>query len=221
VDGQRILKLSAETSCAARETGVEISLPPGTVAGEGETQAKATGETPEPNRQREDFRSRPERHPEPPGKGNSRASGLRKPGATGKGRIRGPLVPGGNPEPPAKRRLSATRRGGDPGPPGNGRLRASGTEKPGATRQRAPPSLWHGETRSHPATGISEPLARRHPKPPGNGTPQAPGLRGPGATGEGATPRHRQGETSGHRHEGTPSHPAKGKAPGLRPEAAP
>ena len=188
MDGQRILKLSAETSCAARETGVEISLPPGTVAGEGETQAKATGETPEPNRQREDFRSRPERHPEPPGKGNSRASGLRKPGATGKGRIRG-LWP--------QEEIRSHRRRGDSPPPGA------------------------GATPSHPATGASEPLARRNPEPPGDGTPQAPGLRGPGATGEGATPRHRQGETSGHRHEGTPSHPAKGKAPGLRPEAAP
>jgi hypothetical protein len=39
VDGERILKLLVETSCAARTTGVEISSPPGTVAGEGETQS--------------------------------------------------------------------------------------------------------------------------------------------------------------------------------------
>ena len=166
--------------------------------------SQGNGETPEPNRQREDFRSRPERHPEPPGKGNSRASGLRKPGATGKGRIRGPLVPGGNPEPPAKRRLSATRRGGDPGPPGNGRLRASGTEKPGATRQRGSPSLWHGETRSTRQRDTSGPwpAGTRSHRRGGNPPPPARGDLGPQA-------------------RGPPSHPAKGKAPGLRPEAAP
>jgi hypothetical protein len=58
VDGGRILKLLPETSCAVREIGVEISLPPGTVTGEGEA-------------------------PSHPAKDNFGLSGKKKSGATG------------------------------------------------------------------------------------------------------------------------------------------
>jgi hypothetical protein len=58
VDGQRILKLLPENSCAVSLMGVEISSPPGTVTGEGET-------------------------PSHPAKDNFRLSGKEKSGATG------------------------------------------------------------------------------------------------------------------------------------------
>jgi hypothetical protein len=74
VDGERILKLLPETSCAVPEIGVEISLPPGTVTGEGET-------------------------PGHPAKDNSGLSGKEKSGATGKEETPSHRC-GGNPGPP-------------------------------------------------------------------------------------------------------------------------
>ena len=74
MDGQRILKLLPETSCAVTEIGVEISLPPGTVTGEGEA-------------------------PSHPAKDNSELSGKEKSGATGKEETPSHRC-GGNPGPP-------------------------------------------------------------------------------------------------------------------------
>ena len=74
VDGQRILKLLPETSCAVPAIGVEISSPPGTVTGEGET-------------------------PSHPAMDNSGLSGKEKSGATGKGETPSHRC-GGNPGPP-------------------------------------------------------------------------------------------------------------------------
>jgi hypothetical protein len=74
VDGQRILKLLAETPCAVSAIGVEISSPPGTVTGEGET-------------------------PSHPAKDNSGLSGKEKSGATGKEETPSHRC-GGNPGPP-------------------------------------------------------------------------------------------------------------------------
>ena len=66
----------------------------------------------------------------------------------------------GNPlcGPPIRRRNFLTtgngsRRRGNPEPPARG--------KPRATRQRATPSLWRGETRSHRRRGNSEPRGKR------------------------------------------------------------
>ena len=70
VDGQRILKLVPETSCAVRPMGVEISSPPGTVTGEGET-------------------------PSHPAKDNSWLSGKEESGATGAGETPRHPVSGG------------------------------------------------------------------------------------------------------------------------------
>jgi len=119
VDGERILKLLAETSCAVSAIGVEISSPPGTVTGEGET-------------------------PSHPAKDNSGLSGKEKSSATGKeetpshrcggnpgppgiGQTSGPLVSGkvrchpargeparGNLEPPAQGKLQGMWRRGNP-----------------------------------------------------------------------------------------------------------
>src|SRR5579859_6157382 len=74
VDGQRILKLLTGTPCAARSIGVEISSPPGTVTGEGET-------------------------PSHPAKDNSGPSGKEKSGATGEEETPSHRC-GGNPGPP-------------------------------------------------------------------------------------------------------------------------
>jgi hypothetical protein len=112
VDGERILKLLPETSCAVTEIGVEISLPPGTVTGEGET-------------------------PSHPAKDNSGLSGKEKSGATGKegtpshrcggnpgplgvGRTLGPLALGKARCHPGKR---GTRKG-EPRATGAGKLQS-------------------------------------------------------------------------------------------------
>ena len=74
MDGERILKLLPETSCAVTEIGVEISLPPGTVTGEGEA-------------------------PSHPAKDSFGLSGKEKSGATGKEETPSHRC-GGNPGPP-------------------------------------------------------------------------------------------------------------------------
>ena len=119
MDGQRILKLLPKTSCAVSRMGVEISSPPGTVTGEGET-------------------------PSHPAKDNSGLSGKEKSGATGEeetpnhrfggnsgppgiGQTLGPLVSGkawchpargeparGNFGPPAQGKLQGMWRRGNP-----------------------------------------------------------------------------------------------------------
>ena len=66
MDGQRILKLLLETSCAVPEIGVEISSPPGTVTGEGETPSHRQRTTP-------GFRAR--RSLAPPARRKLRATG--------------------------------------------------------------------------------------------------------------------------------------------------
>ena len=109
MDGQRILKLLPETPCAARAMGVEISVPPGTGTGEGETRATrqretsgfgkewtgATGEEETPSQ-------RCGGNPGPPGIPADF-------GASGLGERLVPPGKGGNP------------RGGTPEPPGEGK----------------------------------------------------------------------------------------------------
>jgi hypothetical protein len=98
----------------------------------------------------------------------------------------------GNPEPLAK--------GETPEPPARG--------KPRATRQRATPSLWRGETLSHPATGETPEPPRqwddlgpfgpgKFPRPRQRDTSGPSGLGEPGATRHGESSGHWSGENPG------------------------
>jgi hypothetical protein len=189
VDGQRILKLLPETPCAVPAIGVEISSPPGTVTGEGET-------------------------PSHPAKDNSGLSGQEKSGATGKeetpshrcggnpgppgiGQTLGPLVPGkawchlargdparGNLGPVAQGRLRGLWRRGNP--ESCAEKKALGRRRKGklqiVRRRGNPESRDEEKALSHPAKGKPDPFDL--------GKPRSFGERKPRATGEGNTWRH-------------------------------
>ncbi len=207
MDGQRILKLLAETSCAARGRGVEISLPPGTVTGEGETPS---------HWQRGKPRSQPRQR-------TALGHGLRASGATRQRETSGPW-PGEDPEPPGKGKPRALGPGRTRSHPAKGNPGATGPRKTRSHRRRGnSPPPGAGATPGHPATGIFEPLARGGPEPPrqrdtsgprawGDPEPPATGYLGP--FGLGVTRSHRQGATSGHRYEDTPEPPGEGESPG-------
>src|SRR5215469_15083622 len=120
-----------------------------------------------------------------PGKGSISGHGLRTPGATGKGRFSG-LWSEENPEPSGKGRI-------------RGPLVSGGT--PSHRRRGNSPPPGTGATPGQPATGVSEPLARKHPGPPGNG------ISGPLAWG---TWSHRRRGTSSLWRGAIRSHPATG-----------
>ena len=139
MDGQRILKLLPQTSCAVSRIGVEISSPPGTVTGEGET-------------------------PSHPAKDNSGLSGKEKSGATGEeetpihrfggnsgppgiGQTLGPLVSGKAWCHPARGEPAR----GNFGPPAQGKLQ-------GMWRRGDPESRNEKKALSHPAKGNLEPF---------------------------------------------------------------
>ena len=106
VDGQRILKLLPETPCAVPEIGVEISSPPGTVTGEGETPSHPAKDNP--------GAFGPGESPAPPARRELRATRQRTaPGFRARG---GPALP-------ARRKLRATGAGETPYHPVPGRLR--------------------------------------------------------------------------------------------------
>jgi len=142
VDGERILKLLAETSCAVSAIGVEISSPPGTVTGEGET-------------------------PSHPAKDNSGLSGKEKSSATGKEETPSHRC-GGNPGPPGIGQTSgplvsgksgATRQKGNPqGGTLSHRRRENfkvcgGGETPSRVRRRKLWAVGEGKTSSCAAEG--------------------------------------------------------------------
>ena len=197
MDGQRILKLLAQTSCAPRTNRRRNFFTTGNGSRRrGNPEPLAKGET-----------------PEPPGKG--RASGhwqedFRSHPATGNPRARGHE---GDPEPPAQGKLCATRRGGNPEPPGNGHLRAFGLgeiRSHPATGHLGPPARGdseppgEGATPSHPVTGISGPSG-----PARSGATPATGHLRPLAWGDSEPPGN--GAAQVHGLEGPRSHPAKGK----------
>lgn len=186
VDGQRILKLLLETSCAARTIGVEISLPPGTVVGEGETPSHPARGKPPAIGAEETLRSAVRGQPRatggradsaPPGKGNSgplaREARSHRQGMTSGLRARGhPGHPatGATPEPPVRSDLGpsgtttlrATRRGGKSWVFDLGR-----TPKPPAQEQFRVSDLG------------------RHPEPPGEEELRTVGEGQPGLSGKG------------------------------------
>jgi hypothetical protein len=215
VDGQRILKLLPETPCAVPAIGVEISSPPGTVTGEGET-------------------------PSHPAKDNSGLSGQEKSGATGKeetpshrcggnpgppgiGQTLGPLVPGkawchlargdparGNLGPVAQGKLRGLWRRGNP--ESCAEKKALGRRRKGklqiARRRGNPESRDEKKALSHPAKGKLDPfdlgetpghLVKESPEPPVReilgatrlgGNPGLLAKRTARATGAGSPPSH-------------------------------
>src|SRR6185437_6975364 len=142
VDGERILKLLAETSCAVSAIGVEISSPPGTVTGEGET-------------------------PSNPAKDNSGLSGKEKSSATARRKLRATGA-GETPGHPVLGRLrglwsrgksGATRQKGNPqGETLSHRRRENfkvcgGGETPSRVRRRKLWAVGEGKTSSCAAEG--------------------------------------------------------------------
>ena len=194
MDGQRILKLLPGTSCAVSAIGVEISSPPGTVTGEGETPSHPAKDNPGLSGKEKSGATGKEEtpshrcggNPGPPAKGNSRLSGKEKSGATGKGQLpafgQGEVRrhrQGGNSEPPVRGKPRATRYwansgasglGGSLVPPGKrgtrkGELRATGAGKTSRYVAEGKPRVMCGEESSGPSAKGKLQVVRRRGNP--------------------------------------------------------